>query len=66
MPMQVTVFKRETMNKMYSPSLYYFARVFSGIMLQIFYPIIMATIIFFGLGTHNTFANYFMFLLTAL
>lgn len=66
MPMQVTVFKRETMNKMYSPSLYFFARVFSGMLLQICYPIIMATIIFFGLGTQDTLENYLLFLATAI
>ena len=32
MPEQVPVFKREIMNHMYSPSVYYFARTISGIL----------------------------------
>lgn len=33
MPVQVPVFKREIMNNMYSPTIYYFARALSGILL---------------------------------
>jgi len=33
MPMQVPVFKRELMNKMYSPTIYYFGRVTSGMLI---------------------------------
>lgn len=39
------------MNKMYTPTPYLFGRMFSHVMLQIFSPILMTIILFFGLGT---------------
>jgi hypothetical protein len=60
MPLQVPVFKREIMNKMYSPTVYFFARVTSGIIIQLFYPIAMSLIVFFGLGISETSENFFL------
>jgi len=57
MPLQVPVFQRELMNKMYSPSPYLFGRMLSHIMLQLFSPILLAVIIFFGIGLNTT--DYF-------
>jgi hypothetical protein len=50
MPLQVPVFERELMNKMYTPSPYLFGRMLSHIMLQIFSPILMSLILYFGLN----------------
>jgi hypothetical protein len=50
MPMQVPVFKRELMNKMYHPMIYYLARVTSGTLIQLIQPLIMTVVVFFGLG----------------
>jgi hypothetical protein len=33
MPLQVPVFKREIANRMYTPTVYYFGRILSGILL---------------------------------
>ena len=66
MPLQVPVFKREIMNKMYSPTIYYFARVTSGMIIQLFYPIAMTLIVFFGLGITENAENFFLWLSLAL
>ena len=62
MPLQVPVFKREIMNHMYSPTAYFFARTLSGIMIQLCSPVIMTTIVFFGLGVPINFENLINFL----
>eukprot|EP00347_Sterkiella_histriomuscorum_P018132 403346668 len=61
MPLQVPVFKRELMNKMYTPTIYFFARVFSGMLLQIFYPILMTLIVYWGLKIDESAENFFLF-----
>ena len=66
MPLQVPVFKRELMNKMYTPTIYFFARIFSGMVLQIFYPIIMTLIVYWGLKIDNSAENFFLFFALAL
>ena len=62
MPMQVPVFKRELMNKMYSPTIYYLARVLSGMLVQIFYPVVLTLIIFYGLYINESAFNLFYWL----
>ena len=62
MPVQVPVFKREIMNKMYTPAIYYCARVISGMLLQIFYPIILTLVVYWGLAIDNSFENFFYYL----
>lgn len=66
MPLQVPVFKRELMNKMYTPTVYFFARVLSGMALQIFYPILMTLIVFWGLKCDTSAENFFLFFSLAL
>ena len=60
------VFERELMNKMYTPTPYLFGRMFSHVLLQIFSPILMSLILYFGLGADNTFENFMAFVLVAL
>jgi ABC-type polysaccharide/polyol phosphate export permease len=62
MPMQVPVFKRELMNKMYHPLIYYFARITSGTLVQMLQPIIMTFVVFFGLGIEINFVQFLQFL----
>ena len=59
MPVQVPVFRRELMNKMYTPTVYYWARIISGVLLQVFYPIILTLVVYWGLGIDNSFWNFF-------
>lgn len=66
MPLQVPVFKRELMNKMYGPTVYFFARITSGMIVQIFYPIIMALLVFFVLKIDESAENFFRFLCLAI
>ena len=66
MPLQVPVFKREVMNRMYSPTVYYFARILSGILVQLFYPTALVLILFFGLGITISVENFFLFWITAI
>jgi len=66
MPLQVPVFKRELMNKMYSPTIYYFGRVASGMLIQVFYPIILNLILFWGLGISDSAKNFFLWFSLAL
>ena len=63
MPLQVVVFERETSNKMYGSSVYYFGRVLSSMIVMVCYPILLSCVVFFGLGTEISFYNFFMFLL---
>ena len=63
--MQVPVFQRELMNKMYSPTPYYWGRVLSHLVLQIFAPLLFSLIIFFGLGLYNDAENFFAFVLVS-
>jgi len=61
-PLLIPSLKRELASKMYSPSAYFMGRYISNILMQCFYPIIMVTIIFFGLGIDITAVNYFTLL----
>ena len=56
-PIMVPVFKREIMNRMYTPTVYFLARLLSNLILQIFYPILMVTLFFFAVGTPITWQN---------
>ena len=49
MPLQVPVFKRETANKMYSSTTYFWGRYLSNIIVQLFYPISSVLFVFYGL-----------------
>ena len=62
MPLQVPVFERELMNKMYTPTPYFFGRMWSHVMLQLFSPMVLSFILYFGLGANNKY--FFDFLLT--
>lgn len=64
MPLQVPVFERELMNKMYTPTPYLFGRMISHILLYIFSPIIASLILYFGLGASNK--EFPSFLLTTI
>lgn len=66
MPLQVPVFKRELMNKMYTPTVYFFGRILSGITLQMAYPVILVLIVYFGLGIDNSAGNFFLWFSLAL
>lgn len=66
MPLQVPVFKRELMNKMYTPTVYFFGRILSGITLQIIYPIILVLIVYFGLKIDDSAENFFLWFTVAL
>ena len=54
------------MNKMYSPTPYFFGRVLSHLILQIFAPILFSLIIYFGLGIDDTFRKFFQFVIVAI
>jgi len=47
------------MNKMYTPTPYLFGRMFSHILLQLFSPVLMSLILYFGLGA-NDHLEYFL------
>lgn len=66
MPVQVPVFRRELMNKMYSPSVYLYARFISSTLIGLFDPIINTLLVFFGLAITNSFNNFMMYLVTCL
>jgi len=66
MPLQVPVFERELMNKMYTPTPYLFGRMFSHILLQVFSPILMTLILYFGLGATNDFKYFMAFMICAI
>lgn len=50
------------MNKMYSPLPYYWGRVLSHMLLQVFAPIVFSLIIYFGLGIDNAIGKFIEFL----
>ncbi|CDW81306.1 abc transporter family protein [Stylonychia lemnae] len=66
MPLQVPVFKRELMNKMYTPTIYFFGRITSGMIIQIYYPIMLNLILYFGLGINISAKNFFLWLSLAI
>ena len=66
MPLQVPVFKRELMNKMYTPTIYYFARVSSGMLIQVFYPCIFTLVTFWGFKINESAENFFLWLFLSL
>ncbi len=51
---------------MYTPTIYYLARILSGMLVQIFYPIFLTLIIFFGLYINQSFKNFFYFITLAI
>jgi len=51
------------MNKMYTPTPYYHARMWSHVILQLFSPAVLSFILYFGLGAQNKY--FFDFLLVA-
>ena len=51
---------------MYTPTVYYWGRVLSSLMIQVCYPILLTLVIFFGLGAEMTFENFFLFLLMSI
>lgn len=55
--------KRELANKMYSPSAYFLGRYTSNVIMQIFYPMVMILILFWGVSINTSFDN-FMWLTT--
>lgn len=66
MPLQVPVFQRELLNKMYGPSIYFYGRFVSNVLLGLFYPLVLITVIFWGLKLEDSsFVNYLRFLLYA-
>jgi hypothetical protein len=56
-PLMVPVFKRELMNKMYSPTIYFLARFFSNLLLQLFYPLLFITCCIYGIGIELSATN---------
>lgn len=65
MPIMVPVMKRELMNRMYTPTVYYLSRVVSGTIFQMVYPLIISLITFWCFGFQITASNFFTYLLTA-
>ena len=60
------VFKRETANKMYTPTTYFLGRVFSHLLLQLIYPITFVLIVFWGLSIDQSFTNFVVFIFYAM
>jgi len=52
------------MNKMYSPTVYFFARIAAGMIMQVNIPILVTLIQFFGLGAQVSLYNFGMYFLT--
>jgi hypothetical protein len=65
MPLWVPVLRRELMNRMYSPSMYYWARVTSGIIFQFIYPLLVSFCLFWTLGITISVQNFFFFMINA-
>lgn len=59
------VFKRESSNKMYSPTAYFWGRITSNALAQVFYPINCVLIVFWGLSIDTSLTNFAMFILYA-
>ena len=49
MTLQVPVFRRERANRMYSPTAYYWGRILSNLLIQLFYPLTAVLVVYFGL-----------------
>lgn len=54
------------MNKMYSPTPYFFGRVLSHMLLQIFAPLLFSLIIYFGLGIDDVFKKFIQFVIVSI
>ena len=65
-PLQLPVFKRESANQMYSPTAYFWGRITSNVLLQLFYPISTVLILFWGLSIDTSFQNFLMFMAYAM
>jgi len=65
MPLQVPVFKRETMNHMYGPNVYLATRLISNLIMMLCYPLLLTLIVYFGLGINKDAENFFLYLLTS-
>jgi ABC-type multidrug transport system permease subunit len=50
--------QRELANKMYSPTAYFLGRFLSNLILQIFYPMIMIFVLFWGVGMETSWENF--------
>jgi hypothetical protein len=50
--------RRELASKMYSPTTYYLGRFLSNLIIQLIYPFLMATILFFGIGIDISLYSY--------
>lgn len=56
-PLQAPVMKRELANKMYSPTAYFLGRYLSTLVIQLLYPLIMLTLLFWLIGIDTSFEN---------
>ena len=56
-PLQAPVMKRELANKMYSPTAYFLGRYLSTLVIQLLYPLIMLTLLFWMIGIDTSFDN---------
>lgn len=57
-PLQAPVMKRELANKMYSPSAYFLGRYTSNVIMQVFYPMVMILILFWGVSINTDLDNF--------
>ena len=62
MPLWIPIFKRETSNRLYSPTAYFFARVLSGMMFQFVFPLILTIPTYWVMGIQISFTNYLLFI----
>ena len=61
--MMVPVFKRERANAMYTVTNYWWGRILSNIILQLFYPLSTVLLLFWLLDIDTSFTNFLMFVL---
>jgi len=66
MPMQLPVFRRELANQMYTPSTYFWGRFLSNLLIQIPYPVLYITCMYWGLGIEMTYYNYLSLVIYAI
>lgn len=57
-PLQAPVMIRELANKMYNPTVYYFARFTSNLILQVVCAMTMLSCIFYFIGIHTSLDNF--------
>lgn len=66
MPLWIPVFKRESSNRLYSSTAYYFARVSSGMLFQFVFPLIITIPTFWTIGIKISLLNYVLFILNGM